>query len=521
MAAIRPEDRRRLTLALARPREPAQHDQPVDQPGHEMADGARHEPRRQALIRTLTQIGHGVKVSLPARMAAPPVTATATELPESRVRVDVEVPAAEVERAIERTARTLARDMRLPGFRRGKVPGPVVLRRLGRDAVLDEAVRGRLGAWYTAAIKAAGIAPIGDPDITLDDMPAEGQPLTFKFEVGVRPKAALGEWRGLEVPRREPTVDEDELARQLEQLRERHARLETVDRKAGDADFLVIDYEGSVDGGPIAGGAARDQLVELGSGRLIPGFEEGLRGATAGQERTVAVTFPDDYGNAELAGRDAVFSVTVNEVKEKQLPELDDDLASDAAGFETLDELREDIAKRLRDNDEQRVEREFREAALDAAVAKAQVDVPEALIEVRARDAWERTLHTLGQQGISKEAYLQIADKTEDEVLAEARPDAEQALRREAVIAALIDELALNPTEEQLLESLAEIVGPDEAGRPTDPQDALTALSKAGRLDELREDVAGRLALRELIDAAKPISPGQAAAREKLWTPGS
>jgi len=454
-------------------------------------------------------------------MAGPAVKTNVTELPESRVRVEAEVPPEEIERSLQQSARSLARDMKLPGFRKGKIPPPVVIRRIGREAVLDEAVRARLGSWYVAAIGDAGIAPIGDPDIKLDELPAEGEALHFTIEIGVRPQAKLGEWRGLEVARREPEADEEALTRQIDDLRERLARLETVERAAQDGDFLVVDYEGSIDGEAIEGGSARDQLVELGAGRLIPGFEEGLRGAAAGEERTLDVTFPDDYGAEQLAGRAAKFAITVKEVKEKQLPELDDDFASDAAGFETLEELREDLRTRLRELDERRVEREYREAVLDAAVERSKVDVPEALIEARAAEAWQRTLHSLSHQGISKEAYLGIAQKSEEEVLAEARPDAERSLRREAVIAALIEAAGIEPSEEQLLETLAENAAPDDRGRVPEPPKMLERLRKAGRLEELREDVAARIAVDELVAAAKPISPGRAAAREKLWTPGS
>ena len=213
---------------------------------------------------------------------------------------------------------------------------------MGRDAVLDEAVRDSIGAWYTAAIDAARIAPVGEPQLDLGDLPQQGEPLKFSIEIGVRPKAALGEYKGVEVGRREPDVGDDAIAAEVDRLRERSARLDTVERPAADGDFVVMDYLGTLEGEAFAGGEGRDQMVELGSGRLVPGFEEQLTGAAAGEERTVKVTFPEEYGAAELAGREAEFAVTVKEVKAKELPELDDDLAAEA-GFDTLDELREDI----------------------------------------------------------------------------------------------------------------------------------------------------------------------------------
>ena len=444
------------------------------------------------------------------------VKTTLTELPESRVRLEAEVPAEEIRRSMESAARRLGRDLRMPGFRRGKVPAPVIIQRIGRDAVLDEAVRGQLGRWYLDAIDDAGIHPVGDPDLDLGDLPDEGQPLTFTVEIGVRPTAKLGEYRGVEVGRREPAATDEAVQAELDALRERSARLDTVEEPAGDEDYVVMDFEGTIDGEPFAGGAGRDQLVELGSGRLVPGFEEQLRGAQAGEERTVAITFPEDYGAEDLRGKTADFAVSVKEVKRKQLPELDDDFAVDSAGFDTLDELREDTARRLRDADESRVEAEFREAVVDAVARDAQVDVPETLVEARARELWERMLHSLSHQGISREAYLQISGRSEDDILAEAKPDAERALRREAVIQAVVEAEGIEPSEGDVLDALQATA----AREGTTPEKLRRRLEKAGRLDDLREDLAQRRAVDLLAEEAKPISVEQAQARDKLWTPG-
>ena len=268
------------------------------------------------------------------------VKTSITELPESRVRVSAEVPADEVERRVQQAARKLGAQLRIPGFRKGKVPPPVVLRRLGREAVFDEALQSSLGEWYMTAIDASGIAPVGGPEFDFGGVPGPGEPLTFSIEIGVRPQATLGEYLGLEVGRREPTVDESAIDEQIEAMRDRLATLDTVQRPAQSGDHIVADYVGKIDGEPFEGGTARDQLIELGSGRLIPGFEEQLEGVSAGEEREIALTFPEDYPN-ELGGRDATFEITVHEVKAKNLPELDDDFATDASDFDTLQELRD------------------------------------------------------------------------------------------------------------------------------------------------------------------------------------
>jgi trigger factor len=449
-------------------------------------------------------------------MAATPVSATVTELPESRVRVEAEVPASEVERRVSQAARQLARNLRVPGFRAGKAPPPIVIKRVGREAVLDEAVRESISGWYTAAIDAAGVIPVGEPDLDLGELPGEGQPLRFSIEIGVRPKATLGEYKGLEVGRREPEVSDDAIAAEVDRLRERGAKLETVDRPAQRGDFVVMDFEGSLDGEPFAGGAGTDQMVELGSGRLVPGFEEQLEGAAAGQDRTVSITFPDDYMAEQLAGREAQFAVKVKEVKAKELPALDDELAAEA-GFDTLDELREDVRTRLAEAQEQQIQGEFREAALDAAVRNATVEVPEALVEARSRELWDQMLHSLSHQGISPEAFTRISGRTEEESIEQGKPEAETALRREAVLSAIAEAEGIEPTEDELLEA---VQGAAPAGERTSARKLLDRLRSSGRLDALRDDLAQRKALDLVADSAAPISVEQAQARGALWTPG-
>jgi trigger factor len=454
---------------------------------------------------------------------------TVTELGDSRVRLEVQVPAGELEGRLERKAQQLGRELKLPGFRRGKVPAPLVIQRIGREVVLEEAVRDTLSSWYSDAIETSGIVPVGDPQLDLGDLPPQGQALEFSIEIGVLPKADLGDYRGLEVARREPEVSEEQIEQEIDAMRERLARLETAERAAAQGDFVVIDYLGSLaaedsagaDPGeterqlvPFAGGEGRDQLVELGSGNLIPGFEEGLLGASAGDARTVEVRFPADYGNEELAGREASFEVTVKEVKLKQLPGVDEDFAIDA-GFDDVPELRSDVARRLLEADGAQIEGEFRQAALDAAVAQAKVGVTPELVSARAREMWERMLHSLSHRGITRDAYLQIIGRQEAEILAEMEPDAELALRREAVITAVVAAEDIGVSEHELLEALE----PSAEREGVQAQKLLDDLRGAGRLDEVREDLAARKAIDLIAAEATPIPLAQAQAREKLWTP--
>jgi trigger factor len=445
-------------------------------------------------------------------MSAAAVQATVTELPESRVRVEAQVPVEELERSIDQVARSLGRDMKMPGFRAGKIPSKVVVQRLGREVVLDEAIRARIGRWYLDAVETSGIHPVGDPDLTLGDQGGAGEPWTFSFEIGVRPVATLGTYKGLEAPRREPAADEETVTAQVDELRERMSRLDTVEDKAGEGDFVVMDYVGTLVGEdePFEGGTGSDQLIELGSGRLIPGFEEGLGGSAAGDERTITVSFPDDYQAEHLAGREATFEVTVKEIRRKILPELDDQFASDAAGFDTLDELREDIASRLREQDEQRADAEYREAVLDAAVEQATVTVPNGLILARARELLERMLHNLEHQGIQRDMYFQISGKTEEELLEEGSEDAERTLQREAVLAAIVEAEGLEPSDGDVLDALQA----SAAREDTTPEKLRDRLEKAGRLDDLLEDLRQRAALDLIVEHATAVEAAPAAAGE-------
>jgi trigger factor len=442
-----------------------------------------------------------------------------TELPDSRVRVEVEVPEEALERELKSAAADLGREMRVPGFRSGKVPAEVVLRQVGREAVLDEAVRRGLPGWYEEALADAGIQTVGDPKVDLTDLPEKGSPLAFTIEVGVVPPARLGDYKGVEVGRREPKVDDEEIDAELERLRESLASLETVERAAAEGDYVVMDYVGSTDGATFEGGEGRGQVVELGSGRLIPGFEDQLAGASAGEERTVELTFPDDYPAEHLAGKDASFAVEVKEVKEKRLPELDDDFAVEAGGFDSLDELRSEIESRIAAAEERAIEGEFREAAVDAVVAQARIDVPHELVHSKAHEMWHRTARRLSAQGINPEQYLQMTGKTEEELVVESEGDAETALKREAVLAAIVEAEGIEVTDEEIEQALRASAPPDASDKQL--KRALKRARSQGADEALREDIAMRKAVDLVVENAKPIEAGRAAAREKLWTPES
>jgi trigger factor len=443
---------------------------------------------------------------------------TVNELPDSRVRVDVDVDPKDVEGSITKTARQLGEDMKMPGFRKGKVPPEMVVQRLGRETVLTQALEASLGDWYERAMLESGINPVGDPKLDLSDLPDEGKPLRFSIEVAVRPGAELGEYKGLEVGRDEPEVPADAVEGELKRLQEGFASLNPVDREAKEGDAVLIDYEGKIDGDPFDGGTAKDYLLELGEGRVLPELEQALIGAKPGDDRKTTVPFPDDYPAEEVAGKTAEFDVTVKEVREKELPELDDDFAAEASEFDTLAELRDHISGQIEGILDGQIAERFREAALDAAVANAKVELPEPVVDARAAEMWRRVERQLQQQGMEPDAYLQMQGKTREEMVQQARPEAEQALKREAVLEAVAKAEGVEITEEDMLEALQVPPGHEDHGHP-EPADALKDIRESGREELLKQDLRMRRALELIAEEAKPIPLEQAKAREEIWTP--
>jgi trigger factor len=430
----------------------------------------------------------------------PPVNTTVENLSPARVKISAEVDPEAVTAEINRAAARIGSEMRLPGFRKGKVPAPLVIQQVGRAAVFEEALRDSLPVWYESAIIDSGVTPVGEPELDLSDPPAEGEPLAFSIEISIRPPAKLGEYKGIEVPKREPEVPEGAVDGEIDRLRESMAGLEAVERAAADGDHLLIDFVGSVGGEEFEGGKATDYLLELGSGSFIPGFEEGLVGVSAGDERDVAVTFPEEYHAEHLAGEEANFAVTVKEVREKKLPEADDDFAADNSDFDTLEELRADIEHRILHAQEHQVEDAYRDAVLDAVAEQAEIDLTDEIVAARAEEVWERLERQLQGSGMDPEMYLQMQGKTREEAIEEAKPDAEKGLRREAVLEAVAEAEAIEVSEEEMLEALA-----PPPGEKRKPEKLLKQLRKDGRDALLTQEIRMRKAADLLVEQAKPV----------------
>ncbi|MCU0307732.1 MAG: trigger factor [Thermoleophilia bacterium] len=441
-----------------------------------------------------------------------PVTAEVTPLEENRVRIDVAVSDDEVRRKMDRTVRDMAKNMRIPGFRPGRVPAQVVLKRIGVEAVMQQVLETNLGEWYASAVQTAGVRPIDDPEVDLGELGEDG--VSFSATVKLPPTPELGEYRGLEVVRDEPEIPEGALDAEIDRLREQGARLEVVDRPIAEGDFAVIDYDGTVDGRKLPAASTRDLLVEVAGGRLLPAFSEGLTGVAAGEEVTFGLDYPDSDQRPELAGKTVEYTVRVKKVQAKVLPEPTDEFAAEVSEFDTYEELRADIQRRLDEAAERIVTERFRRRAIDAATAAATIDLPEVMVDRRVDQILADTARQL-PQGISLERYLQAQGQTLDQARAGLRVDAELSVRRELVIEAIVDAEAIEVTDEELEAKVRADAA--EAGRDADR--IMEELRKAGMLDQLRQDMRMERAVDLVVESAVPVSAAEADAKEKIWTP--
>jgi trigger factor len=441
------------------------------------------------------------------------IVAEITSIDEGRVELAVAVSEDAVEQAFDQALQRLARGVKVPGFRQGKVPTSVVMSRFGRPVVVQEMLKVSLVEWYEQAVEEAGIRPIDDPDLALDDVPETGE-LRFHAAVQTRPKATLGTIAGLEVGKEEPEIPEGALDAELERLRMQGSRMSPVDRPAREGDFLVVDFDGTVAGRRLPSASARDYVVELGSERLIAGFDEKLRGKTQGDSVTIEVTYADDDSRPELRGKTVDYTAAVKQVQERVLPELDDDFAAENSEFDTLEELKADINGRLQAAAQARVDELFRRRVLDAVVTESTVEVPEVMVQRRIGTILTQTASAL-PSGVTFETYLRATGRTIAQLAEELRPDAEMAIRRELAVEAVCEAEGIEVTDADVEAQVREDA--EKVGRDAD--ELLAEVVSEGAFERLREDLRLGRAVQFLIDNAVPISMEHAEARERLWTP--
>jgi len=422
------------------------------------------------------------------------------ELPESRVRLDVEVPEEDVAHAFEHAATDMAESLRLPGFRTGKAPVPVVVARVGREAVWQEALRGHLDSWFWSAAETSGIRPVASPEVEFDGLPDDGGTFKFSATVAVMPKPEVADWTTLEVPFAEAEVPAEAVDAELDRLRDTVAELAPVeDRAVRGGDTVVLDIVG--EGVP----PQRDYVTEVGADRLVNEIDDALPGMERGATKSV------DIQGAE--GQLPV-DVTVKEIKEKVLPEVDDELARSASEFETLEELRAEIESRLLEQLTEELEIRFREAAVDALVNASEVETVEPLVERRTAELWSGIARSLQMRGISTETYLTMTGQSADEVVARLRAEAEQSLARELVLDAAASKLGVEVSDEEIDELIE-----SQSEEGDDIEESKRLLQENGGYERIRADLRLKKALDEIVAGVKRIPVELAAARDKLWTP--
>ncbi|MGH2921627.1 MAG: trigger factor [Gaiellaceae bacterium] len=427
---------------------------------------------------------------------------TVEELPESRVRLQVEVPSADVKHAVEHATSDLAETTKIPGFRKGKVPREVLMARLGRDRVFTEAVESHIGGWFMNAAANSRIRPVAQPELTYDLPTSEDETFNFIAEVPVQQLPEVVDWNGLEVPAAEAEVPTELVDRELDALRASVAELVPVeDRPAKDGDVLVIDLVDET------GEAQRDYVVQLGAGRLLEELERGLRGMSPGDAKSISFTAAE--------GSEKNAEVTLKEVKEPVLPPLDDELAKSASEFETLAELREEVESRLRELVEAELNAEFRSSAVDKLAEASQVKVADSLVDARANDLLAGLLRSLEQRGLNVDTYLQLTGQTPEQLRDAVRAEARQSIARELVLEAVAEKLGIEVTDDEVRELIREEA--EAAGE--DAEALIEQVWERGRPDRLRADLRLRKALDRVADEVKRIPVELARARESIWTP--
>ncbi len=419
------------------------------------------------------------------------------EKENGKAKVVVEIDKPEFEQALNKAYAKCRKDIMLPGFRKGKAPRKMVESMYGATVFYEDAVNEIFPEIYTTAIVDQQLKAVGSPSVSNMDTPDEGG-VVLTIETELYPEVTLGQYKGIEVPKREVKVEESEVDAELSRMAERNARIETVDRAAQMGDTVVIDFEGFEGGKPFQGGKAEDYSLTLGSGSFIPGFEEALVGAVAGEERDVNVTFPENYAK-ELAGKPAVFKCKVHEVKESIKPELDDEFAKDVSEFDTLDALKNDIRERFTKSREEQNERAFESSAVQLAAANMTCNVPACMIDEQVDHQIEQFAYQLQSQGMKMEDYTKMIGGDLSSLRQSMRPMAEQTVRSDILLSEIARAENLEVTDEEVEEELKKLA--------EQYQMELDKVKAAVDTAAVKSDLMGKKAAKIITDNAVAVAP--------------
>lgn len=422
------------------------------------------------------------------------------KLEKNMAKLTIEVSAEDLEKAMQAAYQKAKGRITLPGFRKGKAPRKMIEQMYGKGVFLEDAVNALIPEHYSKALAECELEIVSQP--TIDITQAEpGKALIFTAEVATKPEVTLGDYKGVEVPKTEINVTDEDVDAEIKKEQEKNSRTINVeDRGAQLQDVVTIDFEGSVDGVPFDGGQATEYPLTLGSNTFIPGFEDQLVGAKVGDDVDVKVTFPEEYQAKELAGKEAIFKCAVKKIEAKELPELDDDFAKDVSEFDTLAEYKEHVKTNLVERKENEAKRAKEDAAVDKAIENAQMDIPEAMLQTQCRQMLDDFSRRMQSQGLSMDQYFQFTGMTAEKMMEDMKPQALKRIQTRLVLEKVAEVENIQPTEEEVNEEISKMA---EAYKME--ADKLKELLGERELEQMKKDMAVQKAVTVIADAAKEV----------------
>ena len=422
------------------------------------------------------------------------------KMEKNMAKLTIEVAAEDLEKAMQNAYQKAKGRISIPGFRKGKAPRKMIEQMYGKGIFLEDAVNALIPEHYSKALAECELEIVSQP--TIDITQAEpGKALIFTAEVATKPEVTLGDYKGVEVPKTEINVTDEDVDAEIKKEQEKNSRTINVeDRGAQLQDVVTIDFEGSVDGVPFDGGQATEYPLTLGSNTFIPGFEDQLVGAKVGDDVDVKVTFPEEYQAKELAGKEAIFKCAVKKIEAKELPELDDDFAKDVSEFDTLAEYKEHVKTNLVERKENEAKRAKEDAAVDKAIENAQMDIPEAMLQTQCRQMLDDFSRRMQSQGLSMDQYFQFTGMTADKMMEDMKPQALKRIQTRLVLEKVAEVENIQPTEEEVNEEISKMA---EAYKME--ADKLKELLGERELEQMKKDMAVQKAVTVIADAAKEV----------------
>lgn len=421
---------------------------------------------------------------------------------KKQVELTIEVDVEKFEEGLQHAYKKIVKRINVPGFRKGKVPRKIVEQKFGVEVLFEDAVDYVLPKAYMEALDQLeeDIVPVGKPEIDIVQLEAN-KPFIFKAKVEIKPEVQLGEYKGLELEKLDTVVSEEDVNKELENLRQRHAELEVMPEGTAveNGDLVVLDFTGKKDGVAFEGGTAEDYPLEIGSGSFIPGFEEQLIGMTLGEEKTINVTFPEEYHSKDLAGQPATFDVKIKEIKRKKLAELDDEFAKDVSEFETLQELKQDMENKLKTRKEAAAEAQLKQAAIEKAAENAEVDVPQAMVDAQIDDILQNFDYRLRMQGLTLENYLQYTNDTIENLRQRYQEEAQKAVKEQLVLEAIAKKEGIVAEDSDLEEEFKRLAETYKK----EPHQIKEQLEKQGQLESVKHSIIIDKTIQFLVDHAK------------------